>query len=110
MSNTDLWGLLKKIITKVQENPKVDAPAVILLRAILNDRETLLTSLKQRISIIKLAKSPPRKEYTVVTDPPIIPEKPFKPRKAINIAIGTVIGLIISIFWAFGVESLDLKI
>jgi uncharacterized protein involved in exopolysaccharide biosynthesis len=98
---------LKKIIMSVGGGPKMDVPAVILLRANLNDRENWLTFLKQRIGNLRLATSALYTENTKVTDPPVIPEKPVKPRKAFNIAIGTVIGLIISIFWAFGVEFLD---
>jgi LPS O-antigen subunit length determinant protein (WzzB/FepE family) len=67
----------------------------------------MLTSLRQRMMDLNLAKSALRTEYTVVTDPPLMPEKPVRPRKAINVAMGAVIGLILSIFWAFGVESLD---
>ena len=98
---------LKKFVSRVQESLKLDAPAVILLRANMNDKEIMLTSLRQRIMDLDLAKSALRTEYTVVTDPPLMPEQPVKPIKAINIAMGTVIGLIISILGAFGAESLD---
>jgi uncharacterized protein involved in exopolysaccharide biosynthesis len=100
---------LRRIIANVEKNPKVDAPAVILLLANLNDRENLLTSLKQRLGNLKLAKSPLFTENTSVMDPPVIPEKPIKPRKVFNIAVGTLIGLMLGIFWALGVESLNSK-
>jgi capsular polysaccharide biosynthesis protein len=98
---------LKKILMSVRGGQKMDISAVILLRANLSDRENYLTFLKQRVENLKLASSALYTENTKVTDPPVMPEKPVKPKKAINIAMGTVFGLIISIFWAFGVESLD---
>jgi len=100
---------LKKIILSVGGGPKMDVPAVILLRANLNDRENWLTVLTQRVANLRLASSALHTENTKVTDPPVIPAKPVKPRKAINVAIGAFIGLMLSIFWALGAESLDSK-
>jgi len=98
---------LKKIISRIERDPKVDAPAVILLRANLNDTENSLTSLKQKQGNLKMARSILYTQNTNVTDPPVIPEKPIKPRKAIYIAIGTLIGLMLGIFWALVVKPLD---
>ncbi|OMH40707.1 GumC family protein [Desulfurobacterium indicum] len=57
----------------------------------------------------ELAKAQEMKDQIAfqVIDPPYIPEKPYKPKKALLIAVGTISGLFIGIFAAFFKEWLD---
>ena len=96
---------LKEGLAKIQRNPKVDAPAVIVLTANLNDRENNLGALKQRLAQVQLANSPLQSKNTRVVDPAILPEGPARPRKFLIVSLATFSGFMISVFVAFIQES-----
>jgi len=96
---------LKEGLAKIQRNPKVDAPAVILLTASLNDRGNNLGTLKQRLGEVWLANSPLRSENTRVVDPAILPEGPARPKKFLIVSLATFSGFMIGVFGAFIQES-----
>ncbi|MDO9463399.1 MAG: Wzz/FepE/Etk N-terminal domain-containing protein [Deltaproteobacteria bacterium] len=96
---------LKEGLAKIQRNPKVDAPAVILLTASLNDRGNNLGTLKQRLGEVWLANSPLRSENTKVIDPAILPEGPARPKKFLIVSLATFSGFMIGVFGAFIQES-----
>lgn len=96
---------LKEGLAKIQRNPKVDAPAVILLTASLNDRGNNLGTLKQRLGEVWLANSPLRSKNTMVVDPAILPEGPARPKKFLIVSLGTFSGFMIGVFGAFIKES-----
>lgn len=96
---------LKEGLAKIQRNPKVDVPAVILLTANLNDRGNNLGALKQRLGEVRLANSPLRSENTMVVDPAILPEGPARPKKFLIVSLATFSGFMIGVFGAFIQES-----
>jgi len=96
---------LKEGLAKIQRNPGVDAPAVILLTARLNDRGNNLGTLKQRLGEVQLANSPLRSENTRVIDPALLPEGPARPKKFLIVSLATFSGFMIGVFGAFIQES-----
>lgn len=95
----------KESLDKIHRNPGVNAPAIILLKANLNDNENRLSSLKQRLREVQLANSPLRSENTRIVDPAILPEIPVRPNKRLILFLGACSGFMIGILSAFVQES-----
>ncbi|MDQ7837091.1 MAG: Wzz/FepE/Etk N-terminal domain-containing protein [Thermodesulfobacteriota bacterium] len=97
--------VLRENLAKIQRNPKIDVPAVILFTANLNDRGNNLGTLKQRLGEVRLANSPLRSENTRVVDPAILPEGSARPKTFRVVSLGTFSGFMIGVFGAFIQES-----
>lgn len=89
---------LRQSIARIEAHPAVNAPAVILLRANLNESTGRLSSLKSRLREIQLAHSRLQSENTKIVDPAILSDKPVGPGFIRLALLAGAFGFILAVF------------
>lgn len=88
----------------MRANPRVDASAVTLLQVNLVDREQNLRRLQRELRDVQLSNLPPLSENTRVIAVDVMPSRPVKPKKTLNVVIGAAVSLYVGVFLAFFLE------
>ncbi len=96
---------MRMILKKVMKAPKVDAPAVILLQANVEDRERNLADLRRELKGSRVSRLRSENTSVIAAGPP--PEHPVKPRVKLNVGLGGTLGLMMFTFLAFFLEYLQ---
>jgi len=96
---------LDKIIKGQRVNPAINAPAVILLQAQLEQKQTQLVGLGRELRDVRISNA--RSENTRVIFPPVLPEIHVYPKLVLNVAIAGIVGLIFVLLLAFFLEYLE---
>jgi uncharacterized protein involved in exopolysaccharide biosynthesis len=100
--------VLDSTIKRLGSNPQVNAPAVILLQAQLEQKQSQLLGFVRELRDVKLNNaSKTLTENTRVVLPPVVPQRPVNPKVTLNVVIAGVIGLIAALVMAFFLEYLD---
>lgn len=89
---------------RIRANPKVDAVAIILLEASLEDRERNVAGLKHELRDVQLSNLPPMSANTRVIAADAMPTRPVKPKATLNMALAGALSLFTGIFLAFFLE------
>ena len=76
------------------------------LQAQMDIAEALFKTLVKEYEMAKAQEMKERISFQVI-DPPYVPDKPYKPKKALIVAVGLISGLFLGIFVAFFKEWLD---
>ena len=96
---------LDETIKGQRKDPKVSPPAVILLQAQLEQKQSQLLGIIRELRDVKINNtSRARTQNTRVVLPPAIPEDPVNPKITFNVLIAGVIGLISMLMLAFFLE------
>lgn len=96
---------LDTMIKGQREAPQVNAPAVILLQAQLEEKQSQLLSYIRELRDVKLNnRSKAFTEPTHVAFPPVLPEKPVNLEVIVTATLGVMIGLVPLLLVAFLVE------
>ena len=95
---------LDKIIKTQRTNPSVNAPAVILLQAQLEQKQTQLVGLIRELRDVRISNS--RSQNTRVVFPPAVPEDPANPKVVLIVSIAGITGLMVVLLLAFFLEYL----
>jgi uncharacterized protein involved in exopolysaccharide biosynthesis len=95
---------MKKIMKRIMEDPEIDAPAVILLQANIEDRERSLADFRRELKVSRLSRLGSENTSVISADAP--PKHPIKPRVKLNVALAGTLGLMMFTFIAFFVEYL----
>lgn len=99
---------METTLFRLQKNPQTNAPAVILLQAQLEQKETQLISFIRELRDVRVKNySEMNSEMTRVENPPIPPINPVAPKKRQIVLIALVLGAIASLFMAFSLEYLE---
>jgi capsular polysaccharide biosynthesis protein len=99
---------LDMILKRQRANPTVNAPAVILLQAQLEQKQSQLLNFMKELRDVKIANnSKTRTENTRVVLPAVLPERPVGPKATLNVAVAGMIGLCAALVAAFFLEYLD---
>ncbi len=99
---------LDATLKRLQTNPQVSAPAVILLQAQLEQKQSqLLGFIKELRDVHASNTSATLTENTHVVLPPVLPRTPISPKIAFNVAIAGVIGVLAALMMVFFLEYLD---
>ena len=96
---------MKNTLKSIMDAPKVDAPAVILLQASMEDRERNLANLRRELKETRLSILGYEKTAVITADAP--PKHPVKPRVRLNVVLGGTLGLMGFTFLAFFLEYID---
>lgn len=89
-------------------NPQVNAPAVILLQAQLEEKQGQLVNFIRELREVKSSNaSKARSENTRVILPPPLPEDHVNPKTRLNTMIAGIVGLMAFLMLAFFLEYLD---
>lgn len=98
---------LEILLKRQRTNPQVNAPAVILLQAQLEQKQSQLLGYMREIRDVKLNNvSKARSENTRVLLRPVLPEKPVSLNIVLNILVTGIIGMIVFLILAFFLEYL----
>ena len=95
---------MRMILKKVMKAPKIDAPAVILLTANVEDRERSLADLRRELKGSRLSRLRSENTSVIAAGPP--PKHPIKPNVKLNVILAGIVGLMIFTFIAFFLEYL----
>jgi len=99
---------LNALLETHQKQSQVDAPAVILLQAQVEQKEIHLHTIAREARDIRIQNtSKIHTEDTLVANPPVLPEKPVKPKVALNIALAGLLGVIFMPLLAFFLDYLN---
>ncbi len=96
---------MKRVMKRIIETPKVDAPAVILLQANIEDRERSLADFRRELKESRLSRLGSENTSVIAVGPP--PKHPVKPRVKLNVALASTLGLMMFTFLAFFLEYLQ---
>ncbi len=95
---------LRRAFDAMRTSRRVDAAALVLLQANLEDRERSLLGLKRELRDVQLSSLSPMLENTRVIAPEAMPTTPVKPKKIQNVLIGVAVSLLGGTFLAFFLE------
>lgn len=96
---------MRKALDGMRANPRLDAPALILLlHANLVDRERGLADLNRELRDVRLSNLAPMSEITRVIAADAMPTKPVKPKTALNMALAGAASLFAGVSLAFVLE------
>ncbi len=99
---------LDQSIKNQRTNPQVSAPAIILMQAQLEQKQSQLLQFMKELRDVKLSNSSRAySENTRIVLPPVIPQKNVRPKIALNVLVAGLSGLIITVLVAFFIEYLD---
>ncbi len=99
---------LDVILKRQRTNPKVNAPAVILLQAQLEQKQSQLLEFVRELRDVRMNNtSRARTEKTQVILPPVLPEDHVTPKTRLNVLIAGIFGLISVLMLAFFLEYLE---
>lgn len=100
-------NVLEKLLQKQSLSPTVNAPAVILLQAQLEQKNVQLLSFKKELKETKVNNlSSIVTESTKIISPPVLPKNHINPRGKFNMAVAGALALFLSIMLAFFLEYL----
>lgn len=98
---------LNAILESHQKQSEVDAPAVILLQAQLEQKELqLMTFAREAMDVRVKNRSTIHSETTRVAFPPVLPERPVKPNVVLNIVLSGLAGALTFSLLAFFLDYL----
>lgn len=92
-------------VKKYRSNPQVNAPAVILLQAQLEQKQVQLLGFIRELRDVRLSNV--RSENTRIVFPPILPKDHVNPKTTLNLLIAGILGLFSSLMLAFFLEYLE---
>ncbi len=87
------------------EASEVDAPAVILLQANVDDRERNLGDLRRELKDSRLSRVGYENTSVIAAD--VSPQDPIRPKVKLNVALAGTLGLMMFTFLAFFLEYLE---
>lgn len=90
----------------ISKNPKVNAPAVILLQQGLLESEGRLTALKDKLQRLEVNLALSNSYNTRIAAEPIAPEGSIAPKVRLNVLIAGLVGLIVFVLLSFFLEYL----
>jgi uncharacterized protein involved in exopolysaccharide biosynthesis len=96
---------MKRVMKRIIETPEVDAPAVILLQANIEDRERSLADLRRELKESRLSRLGSENTSVIAADAP--PKHAVKPRIKLNVVLGGTLGLMMFTFVAFFMEYIE---
>jgi len=96
---------MKSTLASIMRAPKIDAPVVILLQANVEERERRLASLRRELIGVRLSRLGYKSTRVIAADAP--PQQAVKPRVKLNVALASVLGLMIFTFLAFFLEYIE---
>jgi capsular polysaccharide biosynthesis protein len=100
-------GEMKTTLSILQKNPQTNAPAVILLQAQLEQKESQLTNYIRELRDVRIKNYlEMHSEMTRVESPPVEPSFPVAPQRKRIVLIAAVLGGLVSHFLAFFLEYL----
>lgn len=98
---------LDRSIKKLRNDPQVSAPAVILLQAQLEEKQSQIMGFRKELRDVKINNiSKVHSENTRVLIRPFLPQEPVSPKTALNVVISGIAGLIGMLLLSFLLESL----
>jgi len=98
-------GKMKTTLSILQKNPQTNAPAVILLQAQLEQKESQLTNYIRELRDVHIKNySEMHSEMTRVENPPVEPSFPVAPQKKRIVLIAALLGGLATLFLAFFFE------
>jgi len=98
-------GEMKTTLSTLQKNPQTNAPAVILLQAQLEQKESQLINYIRELREVQIKNySEMHSEMTRVQNPPVEPSFPVAPQKKRIVLIAAVLGGLATLFLAFFFE------
>lgn len=99
---------LQNYIKNLQKELTEKQTQLELLQSDVERFKTTFSLLQEKITQTQIAKSINLGETSlIITSPALIPEDPIKPKKALNLAVAAVLGLLISVLLAILLEKLD---
>lgn len=99
---------LDSTIRRLSTNPQVSAPAVILLQAQLEQKQSQLVGFLRELRDVKLNNTASElTQNTRVVLPPVVPQQKASPRIAINVVIAGIVGLIATLAMVFFLGYLE---
>jgi len=99
---------LDAALKRQRTNPQVNAPAVILLQAQLEQKQSQLLGFVRELRDVRMANTAKaRTENTKVVLPPVFPEDHVNPKIKLNVLIAGIVGLITVLMLAFFLEYLE---
>ncbi|MDD5644136.1 MAG: polysaccharide biosynthesis tyrosine autokinase [bacterium] len=104
----ELHNVLENVKKEDQVLDEKQLEVVKLVREVETNREVYMT-LKKQLNEEIIAKALPV-SYVEIVEPAVRPVIPSKPRKALNIALGLVFGLVLGTGFAYFMEYLDTSI
>jgi len=96
---------MKEVLKGIIEAPDVDAPAVILLQANIEDREQNLVGLRRELKESRLSRLGSENTSVIAAD--AVPEQPVKSTVMINLILASSLGLMGFTFLAFFLEYIE---
>ncbi len=96
---------MKKVLTRITETLEVDAPAVILLQANIEDRERSLADFRRELKESRLSRLGSENTSVIAADAP--PKHAVKPRIKLNVVLAGTLGLMGFTFIAFFLEYIE---
>jgi len=101
---------MKVTYKKMEKDPKVDAPAVILLQAGIEEREANLINLARERSLARaIGHTGVKSEGTTIAQPAYIPAKALSPQPLTNLIVGFLVGAVVAGAYAFYKASLEAR-
>lgn len=95
---------LERKLEKAMEGPNFDPVAVEVIQANIGEREQYLAQLRNKLKRVRLARSRFNNTSVITAD---LLEQLINPRVKLNVALGTMLGLMIFTFLAFFLEYLE---
>jgi uncharacterized protein involved in exopolysaccharide biosynthesis len=101
-------GDLELILKKQRESPSTSAPAVILLQAQLEQKQTQLLNFVRELRDVKINNfSETRTSETRVVLPPVLPERKSSPKTTVIVLVATALGFLFTLAIVFFIDYLD---
>lgn len=99
---------LELILKKQRENPATNAPAVILLQAQLEQKQTQLLNFVKELRDVKINNSSKtRTSETRIVLPPVLPERKSSPKTTVIVLVASALGFLFTLAIAFFIDYLD---
>jgi len=96
---------MKMLLKGIMETPGVDATALILLQANIEDRARSLADLRRELKESRLSRLGSGNTSVIAADPP--PKDVVKPRIKLNVVLAGTLGLMMFTFVAFFMEYIE---
>jgi uncharacterized protein involved in exopolysaccharide biosynthesis len=96
---------MKRVMKRITETPGVDATALILLQANIEDRDRNVADLRRELKESRLSRLVSKNTSVIAADAP--PKHAVKPRIKLNVVLAGTLGLMMFTFVAFFMEYIE---